>query len=178
MKAMTHSDALRKNIARAVRVFQNFGPAGGTIFQLLLKFRETIDETEALMISSGAVEACSLCARRSSGSCCFKEMGESYDFEQLYCNLLLGCSLPTEADAPDTCHFLGRNGCLLKAKHSFCLNYFCPDLRKTLGADTLDRIQRLVGEQLLAGWELERVLALWLAGVDRPDEFAAAPADR
>lgn len=128
---------------------------------LLGKLRCLIERTDSLMLDSGVVEACSLCAR-ATGSCCFREMGQSYADVQLFVNGLLECKFPQDHDFPGGCFFAGEKGCTLKARHAFCLNYFCPDLVNTLGAETVLKIQLQVGEQLQAGSELESALCRFL----------------
>ena len=123
--------------------------------------------TDSLMLGSGVVAACSSCAK-TTGSCCFREMGESYGFVQLFVNRLLGAELPQKPDFPGSCFFVGEKGCKLKAKHAFCLNYFCPDLINLLGDDTVLGIQRQVGQQLLAGWELELALGRYITAHSIP----------
>jgi hypothetical protein len=51
------------------------------------------------------------------------------------------------------------------------LNYFCPDLKNSLGEETILRTQQQVGEQLIAGWELERALARYLADADTQQQL-------
>jgi len=157
---------LKKEMEKALRLNERFGPAcleDAEAGRLIRHLRDQIGKTDSAMRRSGAASACANCASTGKGSCCFKEMGESYGFLELFVNLLLGSTLPEKADLPGSCHFVGKNGCKLQARQSFCLNYFCPDLRNTLGEETILGIQRQVGEQLLAGWELERALAKRLA---------------
>ena len=155
------SKALDKQIEKALRLDQLLGHVcrrDPNIGGLLEKYRELIRKTDHLMYESGVVDACTRCAESGKGSCCFKEMGESYDCLQLFANLLIGVSLPEQADFPETCHFVGEKGCKLKAKHSFCLNYFCPELKALLGREAIGKLERLIGEQLWTGWELELLL--------------------
>jgi hypothetical protein len=88
-------------------------------------------------------------------------MDEGYGFLLLYINLLLGATFP-ETGSLRSCHFIGETGCKLPARHSFCLNYFCPDIKNSLGETTISEIQACIGEQLLAGWELECALNRWI----------------
>lgn len=131
-------------------------------------YQESILRTDSMMLETGVVEACARCAA-AKGSCCFTEMGESYGCLQLFVNLLLGLELPADADFTGTCHFVGARGCKLQARHSFCLNYFCPDLKDLLGEREIMKIQIQVGEQLFLGWELERTLAERIADATRHD---------
>jgi len=97
-------------------------------------------------------------------------MGESYGSIGLFVNLLLGSALPEKTDFPASCHFVGDRGCKLQARQSFCLNYFCPDLKNSLGEQTILGIQQQVGEQLIAGWELERALAKHIADAGKSEQ--------
>ncbi len=133
---------------------------------LLLDFRESIRKTDSAMLEFGVVAGCTRCAESGKGSCCFTEMGESFGFIGLFVNLLLGSVLPEKADFPGTCHFVGESGCKLQARQSFCLNYFCPDLKASLGSETIQKIQRQVGEQLQIGWELELALTRFISDAD------------
>jgi len=153
---------LRDEIEKALRLDELFGLAcreDPECKRLLRQLRDLIGRTDAAMRRSGVVSACSRCAATGKGSCCFREMGESYGFMELFVNLLLGSTLPEKTDLPGSCYFVGEKGCKLQARQSFCLNYFCPDLKESLGEEAILGIQRQVGEQLLAGWELERALA-------------------
>jgi hypothetical protein len=161
---------LRTEIEKALRLNERFGlaclkdPESG---RLLRKLRDLIRKTDSAMLQSGVVQACARCVASGKGSCCFREMGESCGFMGLFVNLLLGSVIPGKTDFPGSCHFVGDNGCKLQARQSFCLNYFCPDLKNSLGEETILRVQQQVGEQLLAGWELERALARYMTDADR-----------
>jgi hypothetical protein len=162
-------DLLIKRIEDALLLNERFGlaclndPETG---RLLRDLRELICRTDSAMLQSGVVSACSGCAG-SKGSCCFREMGESYGSIGLFVNLLLGSTLPEKTDFPASCHFVGDRGCKLQARQSFCLNYFCPDLKNSLGEQTILRIQQQAGEQLIAGWDLERSLARHIADAEK-----------
>jgi hypothetical protein len=165
---------LKIEIEKALRLNERFGlaclkdPESG---RLLRNLRDLIGKTDSVMLQSGVVGACARCAANGKGSCCFREMGESYGFIGLFVNLLLGSVLPEKTDFPGSCHFVGDKGCKLQARQSFCLNYFCPELKDSLGEETVLRIQRQVGEQLLAGWELERRLVRYTANAYKQEQF-------
>lgn len=155
---------MAKEIEKAFRLKELFGstcvddPESG---RLLRDLRDLIHRTGSIMLESGAASACARCAA-IKGSCCFVEMGESYGAMDLFVNLLLGSVLPEKAEFPESCRFVGKSGCGLLARQSFCLNYFCPELRESLGDETIARIQRQAGEQLFAAFELERALARFI----------------
>jgi hypothetical protein len=152
---------LKKAIARASFLSDAHGQACLEAPQpgrLIRELRRRVEATDALMLSCGVAAGCSECAK-ATGSCCFREMGESYGVIELFANRLLGVELPQNYDFPGSCYFVGEKGCRLKFRHSFCLNYFCPGLLDKLGEKTVLAIQRQVGEQLLAGCQLELALA-------------------
>jgi hypothetical protein len=165
---------LGEEINEALRLHGRFGAtclSDPGLSGFLEKLRSLIGRTDSAMLRSGVVEACARCAASGKGSCCFKEMGESFGFMELFINLLLGSDLPDRTGVPGSCRFLGKDGCKLKARQSFCLNYFCPDLKDSLGAETILWIQRQVGEQLQAEWELERALARHLSETARQEQI-------
>ena len=162
---------LKREIERALLLMERLWAAcaGAPELQgLVRKLVRQTERTDSLMAGSGVAEACAKCAR-ATGSCCFREMGESYGAMQLFANLLLGAEIPRSWDFPKSCYFVGKNGCELKSRHSFCLNYFCPQLIDILGEEKILEIQRQVGEQLLAGWELERTLTRFITSRATPE---------
>ena len=165
------STRLAKEIEKALRLKESFGLScldNPELGRLLGQLRDLIDRTGSAMLRSGVISACARCAAGGKGSCCFREMGESYGAMELFVNLLLGSTLPENADLPGSCHFVGDRGCRLPSRQSFCLNYFCPELKESLGEETIREIQRQVGEQLLAACELERALARCIESSGRP----------
>lgn len=151
---------------------EHFGPAcrnNPESARLLQNLSDLVDRTGLAMLQSGVVSACARCAASARGSCCFREMGESYDSMELFVNLLLGSDFPEKTEFPGSCHFVGKKGCTLRARQSFCLNYFCPDLKESIGSRTILRIQQQVGKQLAACWELERALARYMADADKQE---------
>jgi len=162
--------SLGKELTKAKRLEDRFGRScldDARVNALFLKYRALISETDTLMETSGVVAACTRCAVSTRGGCCFKGMDDDYGSMVLYINLLLGSAFSEISDFPEICHFIGGNGCKLKARHSFCLNYFCPDLKDSLGNQIISEIQATVGRQLHAGWELELALHGWVADLDK-----------
>lgn len=157
---------LQKELTRARGLGSRFGSAclkDDALAALVRTYGDRIGQTRAAMRESGVWAACARCAAGPTGSCCFPGMDESYGSLLLYANLLLGSSLPEGRGPAGGCRFNGENGCTLLARHAFCLNYFCPDLKMLLGKRRTEEIQKEIGRELLAGWELERALARWLS---------------
>jgi len=127
---------------------------------LLHRYDTAIEHTQEVMKQLGVAVGCSLCATQT-GSCCFQEVETWYDAMLLFINLLLNVDLPGSREIPDQCAFLGPKGCRLRARYSFCLNYFCPGLKTRLGPIPIQVAMAAVGEELAAGWELEQSLYRW-----------------
>jgi len=128
----------------------------------LTRYDRAIENTQASMRQTGIAAACSLCSERT-GSCCFQEVETWYDPMLLLINLLLGSPLPHAGILSGECIFLGKQGCRLRARYAFCLNYLCPSLRTQLGPAGAKAVLAAVGEELAAGWEMEQALYGWLS---------------
>jgi len=131
------------------------------MLSLLQQYYTAIEHTQQVMRETGVTPACTLCATKT-GSCCFQEVETWYDTMLLLINLLLDADLPKSRTLPDQCAFNGAEGCRLRARYSFCLNYFCPGLRTQLGQGPIQAVLAAVGEELSAGWHLEQALYRWL----------------
>ncbi len=137
------------------------------IISLLDKYKRAILHTKSLFQKTKVIETCSSCARKNRGSCCFKGMEDNYDSILLFVNLLLGVELPTRREVEEHCFFVGSAGCKLVARYYFCVHYFCPSLEKALGQEKMDHLLRVVGREILAGWELELAIRNFLSEVDK-----------
>ncbi len=162
---MNREQLVQDRIRCAREIYMRHGDsimADAHIRKLLRAYKTAIDGTNRLFITTGVVEACSECASKSHGSCCFAGMEENYELVLLLINLLMGCDLPCKADFPEQCLFVGERGCKLYARYSFCVNFFCPRLEKSLGTAEMEEILIAIGDELYKGWELEQALLLWL----------------
>jgi hypothetical protein len=106
------------------------------------------------------LEACSICARRDR-QLLFQGV-EWYDATHLLINLFMGVDLQMNREVEDGCLFVGSKGCKLIARHSFCVNYLCPDLVASLTEAERKTLAAISGEELLLGWELEKSIRVWL----------------
>lgn len=134
--------------------------------RLLKSYAAAIDNTQDTMQRLDVAATCGRCAEES-GSCCFQEVETWYDSMLLLINLLLNADLPRARRLHDQCLFLGPTGCQLHARYSFCLNYFCPALQTRLGPVLMNAVRAAVGQELLAGWELEQFLYRWFREADK-----------
>ena len=123
---------------------------------LIEKYKKAIDATGNLFKKIGVIDACHICAQKNHGSCCFEGMENNYTPVLLLINMLMGVELPHKREHQSHCFFVGSGGCKLMARYHFCVNYFCPDLEKAMGKDKLNSLLTVVGEEIFAGWELEK----------------------
>ncbi len=68
---------------------------------------------------------CIDCGQSQSGGCCSYYMANETDAVLLLINMLLGIKVAPQREDLYECCYLGRQGCILKAKPLFCLNYNC-----------------------------------------------------
>lgn len=160
----TDDPGIAATLRRSRRLFQEHAPAllhHARIAPLLDRYRQSIDLTASRSLSLGVPASCAACAGRGC-LCCFEGVERQYDEYLLLINHLLGADGQRESAVEAVCHYCGPRGCCLVAKHSFCLNYFCQDVKLALGADSATGLRSVVGAELQCQWELERVLMPWL----------------
>ncbi|MCK8602194.1 hypothetical protein [Desulfoferrobacter suflitae] len=156
---------IETEIDRAKDRFALYGPAimaDRDFPGLVAQYREAIQATHRLMQELQVVALCSRCANTASGSCCAREVETWYDDWLLFINLLLGVPLDTVREAHDHCLFVGANGCKLIARHSFCVNFLCPEILSALTPSDKEKLLAASGAELYAGWILEQRLRQWL----------------
>lgn len=123
------------------------------VHELLENYRKAIARTYQAMAEEGVLEACSQCAQGPSESCCFEGVEDWYDPVLLLINLLLDVPLPSQREIPKACFFVGQDGCKLRGRYAFCVNFLCPKL----STETKNgKLLRTTGEELLCGWDLEK----------------------
>ena len=160
---------LRK-IDEARELYQKYGDLAGkdpAVSRLILRYRDRIEATHENFRGNGVNTACSECARKNRGSCCFKGMEDNYDSILLFVNLLLGVELPARREVKEHCFFVGSSGCKLLGRYYFCLHYFCPPLERALGEEKMGHLLKVVGQEIFAGWELELAIRNFLSEADK-----------
>jgi hypothetical protein len=118
---------------------------------LLSAYEKSISETAAAMKALGVWDKCARCGKSSSGSCCAPEVASWYDVETLMINILMGCELPSDPFYSGHCLFLGEKGCVLKARHYFCVHFLCPKIQDLLGQHNKNILMKTVGNEILWG---------------------------
>ncbi len=134
------------------------------------KYRKEIESSFRLMIELGVGSQCAACSdERIQGGCCSREIEEWYDETLLLLNIALGVQLPGQRVGEEGCLFLGPRGCLLIARHNFCVNYLCPRLQFFLDEEGLRRLKSQYGRELAWGWECELMIMRRAEGWDNMD---------
>ena len=114
--------------------------------------------TEA-MRSMGMVELCAECGARPAGGCCSAKMANETDAMLLLINLSAGFEVSRKRDDDYECCFLGPEGCSLRFKPFYCLNYLCRRIYAAGSSEQIGEVQRATAEflgQLLVVEELLR----------------------
>jgi hypothetical protein len=152
-----------QEIQEARALYSIFGDAlKREIAEGIQKYRTSISETYAQMDRRGITEACSICASKQKGSCCFQGAEEWYDHVTLLINLLMDVEIPRTREVLGGCLFVGSKGCKLLARNAFCVNYLCPNLAASMGEAEKRKLLSMSGNELLCGWDLEKSLRSWL----------------
>ena len=131
----------------------------GEFSVLLASYSTEIERSWALMEELGLPGLCSYCATKiQGGGCCGSHIATWYDPLVLLLNLLMSIEIQDKSYYADSCRFLGRDGCSLKARYHFCVNYLCTRIFQHLGEDDLLRLKSQSGRELFLSWRLELFL--------------------
>jgi hypothetical protein len=158
---LTRDQRLQREISKARKLFERCRDAVGQepgLLRLLSGYSLAIGETQKLMRQLNVGAACTDCAKKEAGGCCYEGIESGYNSVLLLINLLMGCEIPDFQEVPGSCFFVGERGCKLEARYYYCLHYLCPALQDALGPDAIGDLLGVLGRELAAGWELERAL--------------------
>ena len=133
------------------------------IDNLIEKLKQNISATKKAMAKIGVLKICKHCDEEEGGSCCGYGIELKYNSVLLLINLLLGVRLPKEKREPNSCFFLGENGCLLLSRHVLCVNYFCALIKSKLTSNELMQIQSIAGEELYTVFKLHEAIKLFIS---------------
>jgi len=142
--------SIREKIKLAQNLYVNWGEAlleDFHIHRLLARLKKNIEDTNKAVLALGIYEVCKHC-EEEEGSCCGAGIENKYDVVILLINIAMGIHLPTQRYQSNSCYFLNKNGCILKARHVLCVNYLCSKIKQTFTLDELIRIQYLAGNEL------------------------------
>lgn len=127
---------------------------------ILGAYKLAIGETAEVMKALGIWDECAKCGRSLKGSCCAPEVASWYDLETLIINILMGCTFPSSPFYKGHCLFLGEKGCLLKARHYYCVHFLCPEIQNNLTTDQKETLMKVIGKELLLGSKVISCLVL------------------
>jgi hypothetical protein len=113
----------------------------------------------------GIVAACKHCEEDEGGSCCGAGIENRYSPHLLLVNLLLGASLPEERCFADSCYFLGKEGCVLKARDILCINYLCTRINRLLAHEDLLTLQAVTGKEMETVFLLHEAVKQFIMGL-------------
>ncbi|HEC31363.1 MAG TPA: hypothetical protein ENI41_02610 [Deltaproteobacteria bacterium] len=131
-----------------------FGIAGTTLMNdkhirgLLAEVIEKARTSRQVMQELRINELCRQCDEEEGGSCCGAGIENRYDAVLLLLNLLAGVNLPASRFDEKSCYFLGPEGCVLKIRHTLCVNFLCDKIEENLSLEELVRLQEVIGEEI------------------------------
>jgi len=125
---------------------------------LLSNYRVAIEKNLDTMRKSDMDKCCALCSENRMGGCCASGIENWYEHVLLLVNLLMGVDLGKTGEIGGCCMFLGSTGCILVARHSFCVNYMCEDLKNSLSPSSLKTLMTRAGEEISCGIRVEQVI--------------------
>ena len=142
---------LRYKMENAHRLHREFGArleANQEIQEHLSQLLHLQEEVTEAMRCMGMLELCAECGGRTAGGCCSAMMANETDSMLLLINLSAGFEVSPKRDDDYECCFLGLEGCSLKFKPFFCLNYLCRQIQAESGPEQLARLQGATSEFL------------------------------
>ena len=151
LKQTSLSSPIEEKIAWAQDCYQEFGHdllKEKKIVDLLVHLKVAIAASRREMSLTGIVEICRRCDQEEGGSCCGAGLENRYDGWLLLINLLLGVKLPKTRQQTNSCFLLGKNGCLLMARHDICINYLCKKIADLIDPHAIVELREREGEEL------------------------------
>ena len=156
---------LEQEFRKARAFFSKHRQGCGEAFAKSLEiYRAARDRTYIQMDEMGIVKACSACAGRKPAGCCFKGVEEWYDAPSLLINMFMGVHVHMKREVENGCLFVGSKGCKLIVRHSFCVNYLCPEIMASLTRAEKTILASVSGEEILLGWDVEKSIRDRLTG--------------
>ncbi len=125
---------------------------------ILRDYEGAVDNTWAVMRDTGVVAICTECAISDGGSCCGRGIEDRFDVSLILINLLISGDIPRERTDKEGCFFLGERGCLIRARHTICVNYICKRIETGLTAEELYCVQDAIFQETEKGFLLEETL--------------------
>ena len=128
--------------------------ADPAVLSRIERLERDLDASFKAMADLGVVKECAGCdAETPEGSCCSRGLENKIDTLLLLVNRLIGVPLQG-GNRPESCFFLGANGCLLRVRQTICIDYLCPSLEKHLGSSNLRSFQEISGREVESAFHL------------------------
>jgi hypothetical protein len=169
IQALYHSDFQTK-LLMAHRLFQDNGEALCSIpliRQGLVSLEQQAQAVQELMTTLDFSPLCSRCAIKSGGGCCSVYMADENDAVLLLINLLAGNLVSIQKDDDFECYLLGPQGCTLRFKPIFCLNYNCHAIKMHIDADILSSYLSASAQLLQKQWQVETLILTYLVQIPK-----------
>ena len=151
LKQTSLSNPIEEKIAWAQHCYQEFGDdllKEKKLVDLLAHLKAAVVVSRREMALTGIIEICRRCDQEEGGSCCGAGLENRYDGWLLLINLLLGVKLPKTRQETDSCFFLGKNGCLLMARHVICINYLCKKITDLIDPRVIIELREKESEEV------------------------------
>lgn len=108
---------------------------------------------------------CVDCGSKPGGGCCSSFMAGETDGILLLINLILGVDVKAQRDDDIECCYLGKEGCILKVKPVFCLNYNCWKILQGNPGDSLHLLDKAAAGVLWKQVEIEESIIQKLTSI-------------
>ena len=151
LKQTSLSSPIQEKIAWAQYCYKEFGDdllREKKLVDLLAYLKAAVVASRREMALTGIVEVCRRCDREEGGSCCGAGLENRYDGWLLLINLLLGVKLPKTRQQDNSCFLLGKNGCLLMARHVICINYLCKRIADLIDPHVIMELREKESEEV------------------------------
>ena len=136
------------------------------INNLLADLERCLKASRESMQDLRIIDICKCCDEKEGGSCCGAGMENKLDTYLLLVNLLLGVSLPECHVRTNSCYLLTDNGCILRMRLVLCIDFLCDKILNVLSVEEHLRLQKISGEELLAGFRLYDAIKKFLRQVE------------
>ncbi|MCK9293442.1 MAG: hypothetical protein M0P70_00020 [Desulfobulbaceae bacterium] len=160
MKELYFSDVPEK-LSCARRLNERHGPDLLTLPGMREKLHNLEVLSQALqrqMAGMAMFALCKACAEKVGGGCCSAYMANETDALLLLLNMLLGVEVASQRDDSFECCYLGPQGCTLRVKPIFCLNYNCHHILTGNTSAVVKNLEKAASAVLLDQTAVEKIL--------------------
>ena len=138
------------------------------INNLLADLERCMRVSRESVLDFSIIEIYKCCDEKKGSSCCGAGMENKFDTYLLLVNLLLGVSLPEYHVGTNSCYLLTDKGCSLQVRLVLCVDFLCDKILDTLSVEEHLRLQKISGEELVAGFRLYDGIKQFLRQAEDP----------